>query len=730
MPILRQLLERRSFDQPVASDGHRITEMFGSVQSVSGKRVTDAEAMRTSAVYACVRILSETIAALPAHVVRKDGQQREPQDTHPIHQLVAERPNPEMDAGEFWRFLLVYALFGGNGTAWVERNPQGRPVALWPVPASRVRIGRSPQSRELVYDINLTEDEAGPGHDRWFRVWQDDILHVKAFGTHRLYGASPIQAARESIGTARSAQDYAGRFYENDASPGGVISVEGNLTDEQFDRLNRQWKEAHQGLSKAHMMALLENGAQWHQVGISPQDAEFIETRKFETREIARIFGLPPHMIGDVETSTSWGSGIEQQNIAFLQYSLMPWIDRLERAATRTLLRRGPTADDQLFVKWSPDALLRADIAARYQAYAIGKQWGFESTNSILALEDRPPVDGGDDYLVPENMRRMLGDGEEDTRDLQRRIEAAGALIRAGFQPASAAARLDLEVEHLGVLPVTVQAQRAEDIGSGASGERSAWDPLPAGHPEHHLQCSRCQVVYVRESDARDCEARHGSETRSSEQVRTSEVDRHLDDLADYFGLQRDELLSRMGGTASTVADVWDIDRWDDELASRFRRLAGVTAAAFAAQVDGDYDADEELGDWLAKNSRIAAEEVNRSTREYLDGNLDSAEPGEEPSDVLRAAYTVVAGATAAQIARTRVTAVGQRAQQDAAEKSSTVTEKTWLVTSDNPRESHALIDGETVPVGERFSNGARYPGDPDLPVDERAGCTCDMQLS
>lgn len=692
MPLLRSLIESRSFDAPIGSDDPRMVDLFGSQMTASGKRVTDVEALATSGVYASVRLISESIAALPAHVVRKAGRGRTTEDRHPVQRLIHEVPNPEMDAGEFWRFMLVYALFSGNGYAWIERGPSGQPVALWPVPASRVTIARGAQTRRLVYDVNLSEDETGPGHARSFRVLGDDIMHVRAFGTHRLYGASPIQAARESIGTARSAQDYAARFYANDATPGGTLQVPSELTDEQYERLDKAWKASHQGAKRAHMLAILENGATWQQVGITPQDAEFITTRKFELREIARIFGVPPHLIGDTEASTSWGSGIEQQNIAFLQYSLMPWITRLERVATSSLLRRGPAADEELFVRWQPDALLRGDIAARYAAYAVGKQWGFESTNSIMELEDRPPVDGGDDYLVPENMRRMLGADEEDLRDLARRVEMAAALVRVGFDPQAAAGHLGIDVAHLGVLPVTVQSLRPVDEGAGAR-------HLPA------------------------------VETRASDATRSSEIDRHLDALVSLFGMQRDELLARMGDTRpTTVREVWDTARWDDELAGMFRRLAGITATAFGRAVDDGYDGDAELGSWLAANARIAAEEVNGTTVDQLDAQLQADTDG-QPSAIVTAAVATMVADRAVQIAQTRVTTVGQAAQLDAAEKAPGVATKTWRVTSGNPRESHAAVDGETVPVGERFSNGARYPGDPNLDIAERAGCSCDLDF-
>jgi len=685
VPLLRRLLSTRSFDAPLASDDPKLAAAWSAVESVSGRTVTTTEAMRTAAVYASVRILSETISSLPAHVIRRAGKNRSVEHAHPVQQLIHEEPNPEMDAGEFWRFMLVYVLFGGDSYAWIERGEAGQPVALWPVPAGQVGIGRDRQ-RRLYYDVALSEEQAGPGHDRYFRAGADDIMHVRAFGMGRLHGMSPIQAARESIGTSRSAQDYAARFYRNDASPGGTIEVPEELTDEQYERLEHAWNMAHRGVDRAHMLAILESGATWRQVGISPQDAEFIHTRKFELGEIARIFGVPPHLIGDTEKSTSWGTGIEQQNIGFLTYSLMPWITRLERVATRSLLRRGPFADDDLHVKWAPEALLRGDVKARYEAYAIGRQWGWESTNSILQLEDRDPVDGGDDYLVPENMRRMLAADEMDVRDLQSKVQAAGDLWRAGYDPQAAADLVGIDVEHLGYIPQSVQVMVEPGVDAGAREVRAA-PQLFGAHRRQHVQA-----------------------------------------LLDYFARQRDELTGGLSGrNVDDILEVWDEEAWDDELAGMFRRLASVTAAAFASRVNGQFNPDEQMGQWLAANSAIAARSVNDATIEQV--NRAVAQDDLTYMAAVTNVYQQIADSRAESIANDRVTVVGQAAQNEAATASAAVRTKTWRVRSGDPRPSHAAVDGQTVPVGEAFSNGAKYPGDPDLPIEERAGCTCDLEF-
>ena len=693
MPLLRRLLgmEGRGFDTGGGVPVSSTLDPHIQRSTASGRTLTEDEAMATSAVYASVRILSEAIAGLPVDLVRKEGRRRQSVDEHPVARLVGERPNSEMDAGELWRFVMVYALFSGDGFVWVERNGAGSPTALWPIPSGQVRPYRSLRTRELFYDVTLGEEEAGPGHDRWFTVRASDMLHVKAFGTHRLRGQSPLEAARESIGTARSAQDYASRFYARDASPGGVLEVPDSLTDEEFSDLERGWRRSHEGLRRSHAVAILTGGAQWKPVGISPQDAEFIATRKFETSEIARIFGVPPHLIGDVERSTSWGTGIEQQNIGFVQYSLMPWIRRLELAATRQLLRQAPHNNPRLQLVWRPDALLRGDQKARYDAYAVGRQWGWMSANDVRELEDLPPADGGDVYLEPENMRPTVAD-DGDPREMRRRVEVASSLWQAGFDAGEAASWAGVPVEHLGVLPTSVYV--GEDAGE------------PADEPD--LRSS----VEVREVDAR---------------ARAERAAATLAAVRSVFGEQREELAEQLAGRSPLrIGDVWPKQRYDERLASVLRAVGVETARLFGGALVDGYDPEEHVSGWIARHARITAENVNAGTVERIDGLLSDGDPA---GDALTRVFDELDGSRGEQLAESETTTCGQRAQQDAAERSGR-RQKTWRTSSGNPRDTHAALDGETVAVGEAFSNGALYPGDPSLDESERIGCRCDMEFS
>lgn len=416
MPVIRDLVfgrrSVRAFDVPWES------ALVDGV-SATGKRVTPTQSMRVAAVYAAVRLLSESIASLPIDLIRREGNRRTVQDG-PLAELLTQTPNPEQDAPDYYRTVMGWMLIEGNAYAYIERDARGTPVGLWPLPSTAVEIGRTP-ARQLFYNVKITTDVqvAGPVPES-ARVGPESILHYKAFGVGA-YGLSPIRQIREAVATSLAAQEYMGRFYAQDASPGGVVQVPDELSDTQFRRLEKQWNERHQGVSRSHLLAILEGGATWQKTGLAPQDAAFVATQKWETVEVARAFGIPPHMIGDVERSTSWGSGVAEQGIGFVTYTLTPWITRLEWVARRGLLA---ALDPQLRLRWRVDALQRGDTKSRYEGYQIGRNWGWLSANDIRTFEDLDPIDAGDTYLQPLNM--VPADTPTPERGVRRARSAAG----------------------------------------------------------------------------------------------------------------------------------------------------------------------------------------------------------------------------------------------------------------------------------------------------------------
>lgn len=392
MPLIRRLLGGQT-----ARSRKSLPSLTGRGTS-AGVTVTPERALQVAAVFSSVRLLAETGSMLPVGMYQRSGNARSRVDDHPLAPLLTYQANPGLPSGEFWAQILGWMLVRGNAAAYVERSNGGLPVGLWPIAWPNVEPRRVKTTGELVYKVTPDEEEWAPVREDGGLVRAENLLHFRSFGVGGMEGLSPIGMARQSVGTGYAANAYIGGFFARDASPGGVVSVPGKLDDDQYERLTRQWKDLHEGFDKSHQLAVMEAGAKWEKTTLSPADAQFLEVYKLTRAEIAGIFGVPPHMIGDVERSTSWGSGIEQQSLGYVIYSLMPWLTRLERTAGRLL------GDPSLYLKFNPDALLRGDTTQRYTAYSQARQWGWMSVNDIRAKEDEPPIDGGDDYIVPLNM--------------------------------------------------------------------------------------------------------------------------------------------------------------------------------------------------------------------------------------------------------------------------------------------------------------------------------------
>jgi HK97 family phage portal protein len=439
MPLIRRLLggtQQRSRKSLPRLDGR---------STAAGVSVTPERALQVAAVFSSVRLLAETGSMLPTGVFQKSGNTRVSAMEHPLAPLLTYQANPHLAAGEFWAQVLGWMLVRGNGGVYIERNNAGREVGLWPVSWTSVEQRRIKDTGEPVWKITLDDDEWAPIREPDGLVRSENFLHFRSFGVGGPEGLSPIGMARQSVGTGWAATSYIGSFFQRDASPGGVVSVPGKLDDTQYERLTRQWHDLHEGFDNAHRLALMEAGAKWEKTTLSPADAQFLEVYKLTRAEIAGIFGVPPHMIGDVERSTSWGSGIEQQSLGYVIYSLMPWLTRLERTTNR--LFGGPS----LYLKFNPDALLRGDTQQRFAGYAQARQWGWMSVNDIRAKEDEPPIEGGDDYIVPLNMSPAGQAAPPEQRALPpKQLRAAGdvpegAAMVALYPPADVAEQLAVD---------------------------------------------------------------------------------------------------------------------------------------------------------------------------------------------------------------------------------------------------------------------------------------------
>ena len=390
----------RSRDAPQNSTaGSAYTFFFGG--STSGKAVTERSAMQMTAVYSCVRILAEAVAGLPLNLYRyaEDGGKEKAID-HPLYLLLHDEPNPEMSSFVFRETLMTHLLLWGNAYAQVIRNGKGEVIALYPLMPNKMTVDRDERG-QLYYSYQRSNDEAVRSKDQTIILRPTDVLHIPGLGFDGLVGYSPIAMAKNAIGMAIACEEYGAKFFANGAAPGGVLEHPGTIKDPQ--RVRESWQSTFGGSGNANKIAVLEEGMKYTPIGISPEQAQFLETRKFQINEIARIFRVPPHMVGDLEKSSF--SNIEQQSLEFVKYTLDPWVTRWEQSIQRTLLSQGEKA--RYFVKFNLEGLLRGDYQSRMNGYATARQNGWMSANDIRLLEnlDRIPAgEGGDLYLINGNM--------------------------------------------------------------------------------------------------------------------------------------------------------------------------------------------------------------------------------------------------------------------------------------------------------------------------------------
>ena len=364
--------------------------------------------MQMTAVYSCVRILSEAVAGLPLHLYKyTDSGGKAMALDHPLYRLLHDEPNPEMSSFVFRETLMTHLLLWGNAYAQIIRNGKNEIVALYPLMPNKMSVDRD-ESGHLYYTYYRGSDEAIKNKEFAVTLQPSDVLHIPGLGFDGLVGYSPIAMAKNAIGMAIACEEYGAKFFANGAAPGGVLEHPGTIKDPQ--RVRESWQSTFGGSGNANKIAVLEEGMKYTPIGISPEQAQFLETRKFQINEIARIFRVPPHMVGDLEKSSF--SNIEQQSLEFVKYTLDPWVIRWEQSIQRSLLSRDEKA--VYFVKFNLEGLLRGDYQSRMNGYAIGRQNGWMSANDIRELEnlDRiPEEDGGDLYLINGNMLPLKNAG-------------------------------------------------------------------------------------------------------------------------------------------------------------------------------------------------------------------------------------------------------------------------------------------------------------------------------
>ena len=381
--------------------------LFG--RTTSGKPVNERTAMQTTAVYACVRILAEAVASLPLHVYeyRDDGGKKLVHD-HPLYYLLHDEPNPEMTSFVFRETLMSHLLIWGNAYAQIIRDGAGRVLGLYPLLPDKMEVQRDDKGNiYYVYSRNSDENPTFKEYGN-IKLKAEDVLHIPGLGFDGLIGYSPIAMAKNAVGMTLACEEYGASFFANGANPGGVLEHPGVLKDPS--KVRESWNSVYRGVNNAHKIAVLEEGMKYQQIGIPPEEAQFLETRKFQINEIARLYRIPPHMVGDLDKSSF--SNIEQQSLEFVKYTLDPWVIRWEQSLQRSLLLPGEKG--KYFIKLNVDGLLRGDYQSRMNGYAVGRQNGWFSANDIREMENMNPIpdeEGGNLYLINGAMTKLADAG-------------------------------------------------------------------------------------------------------------------------------------------------------------------------------------------------------------------------------------------------------------------------------------------------------------------------------
>lgn len=369
----------------------------------AGKAVTEQTALGMPAVWRAVNLIAGTGASLPLHAYRSAGVARVVQESGPEADLLA-LPHPDMTPYELWELGFASVALWGNAAYRKLRDQTGRLRELWWIEPSRVKYHRA--------DASWVDKGVAPGTKLYIidgdldnALTDREILHIPGFGYDGVCGVSPIRAAREGIGLALAAEEYGAKLFGRGSLADGILTTDQRIDQEQADQLKARWKAGGTGLEGAHDIRVLGSGTSYQQLTIPPEDAQFIESRRFQIGEVARMFGIPPHMLGETERSTSWGTGIEEQNLGFVTYTLRPWLTRFEQRVSAMWPGTG------VYARYSVEGLLRGNSTARGTFYRQLWELGVLSTNDIRALEELAPVDGGDARYRPLNFGPL---GEAD----------------------------------------------------------------------------------------------------------------------------------------------------------------------------------------------------------------------------------------------------------------------------------------------------------------------------
>lgn len=416
--VAKQLFSRRS---SLANPERWLEDAFGVTPSESGVTVNEVTALNYSAVYACVRVLAETISSLPCILYRRLERGKERAVDHRLYPVLHDQPNPEMTSMQWFETMMGHLCLWGNCYSEIVEDGGGRVRELWPFRPDRVRIER--KNGVLLYHVTVpTVGE--------ITLPASKVLHIPGLSFDGIKGYPPIRLARESIGLGLATEQFGARFFGTGTHPGIIVEHPGDLGDIAHENLRKSLTKNLSGLGKSHRLLILEEGMTWKQVGIPPEDAQFLATREFQVVDMCRIFRVPPYKVQDFSRATF--NNVEHVSISFVVDSIRPWLVRWEQALRMKLLT--PTERKTLFAEFLVEGLLRGDTKTRYEAYAIGRQNGWLTANMILELENQNPVEGGDTLYMPLNMTPVDSNGavpERAQRTEVRALEAKPGIVRA-----------------------------------------------------------------------------------------------------------------------------------------------------------------------------------------------------------------------------------------------------------------------------------------------------------
>ena len=385
----------RARDKPKDSVSAAPTFFFG--MSGSGKPVNAQTAIQLSTVYACVRVISETVASLPLGVYESTDDGSRKATEHPLYPLLHDEPNSEMTSFILREVMLAHLLLWGNSYCQILRSGRNQITGLYPLLPDHMDVDRD-KNGTLTYTYST-----GTG-DRVILL-PEDVLHIPGLGFDGVMGYSPIALERNAIGLGIASEEYGSKFFSNGARPSGILTHPNTLKNPAA--LRESWNSIYGGSGNANRVAILEEGMRFEPIAIPNNEAQFLETRKFQVDEICRIFRVPPHLVGDLEHATF--SNIEHMSIDFAVHTIRPWLVRIEQSMNRALFT--DQEKRRFYVQFNIDGLMRGDYKSRMEGYAIARQNGWMSANDIRALENQNPIpaeEGGDAYLVNGNMISIL----------------------------------------------------------------------------------------------------------------------------------------------------------------------------------------------------------------------------------------------------------------------------------------------------------------------------------